>query len=167
MMKQILKAMFVGCEASLVMLVLVLQAIQHGWAPFNLPPSAAFLARLGRDQVPYPLVLHFGYGAFWSVFLVLLFRERTSFIKGLGLGLALWLLLMIVYAPLLDWGLFGRLTPAGLSPQAPLYHVPGTAFVLTTLAAHLVYGGLVGWLNPLWVEFQPSSRPLETRSAEL
>jgi hypothetical protein len=76
-------------------------------------------------------------------------------------------MMMLVYAPLLDWGLFGRGVPAGLSPQDPLCHAPGTAFVLTTLAAHLVYGCVVGWLNPLWVKFRPSSWPLETRSAEL
>jgi hypothetical protein len=167
MITRLLKAMFVGCTGSLVMLVLVLLAIQNGIAPFNLPPAAAFLARLGVDQTPFPLLLHFGYGAFWSVFFILLFRERTSVAKGLGLGVALWLLMMLVYCPLLGWGVFGSGSTTGLSPQDPLYHVSGWAFLLSTLIAHLVYGGIVGWFDPRWLGFGPRRRSLETRSAEL
>lgn len=167
MITQLLKAMFVGCAGSLVMLVFVLLAIQYGLLPFNVPPSAAFLARVGLDRVPFPLLLHFGYGAFWSVFLVALFRERTSFRKGLGLGLGLWLLMMLVYCPMLGWGLFGLGSASGLSSLSPLYHASGGGFIAWTLVAHLVYGGIVGWLNPLWVRFGGSTRSLKPRSAEM
>lgn len=168
MIERLLKAMFVGCTASLVMLVLVLLAIQSGLAPFNLTPAAAFLERLGADQTPYPLLLHFGYGAFWSVFFILLFRERTTIAKGLGLGVALWLLMMLVVSPLLGWGVFGAASAAaaGLSPQAPLYHAAGLGFLFWTLVAHLIYGAIVGWFDPQWVGFGPRRRGFSTRSVE-
>jgi len=165
MIQRLLKAMFVGCTASLVMLVLVLLAIQNGIAPFNLPPAAAFLAKLQVDRAPYPLLLHFGYGAFWSVFFILLFRETTSVAKGLGLGVALWLLMMLVVSPLLGWGLFGMASTSGLSPQAPLYHAAGIGFIVSTLVAHLVYGGIVGWFDPQWLGYPPRHRGLHPHSA--
>jgi len=53
-----------------------------GTAPFNLPPSAAFLGQFGLNMGPLPLLVHFGYGATWSLVLVGLYGLTPTFGGG-------------------------------------------------------------------------------------
>ena len=58
-----IKALLVGAFASLVMYVIIVAGIASGLAPFNLPPSAAFLEYFGLNIGPLALLAHFTYGA--------------------------------------------------------------------------------------------------------
>lgn len=141
-----------GLLGSLVMFVITMFAIHGaGMAPFNVTPSAAFFAKLGLPMKPLALIAHFGYGAFWSVVLVAIFKNSVSLGKGISLALVLWLIMMVVYSPIIGWGLFGL---SGSSPSvasdAPLYLQAGPKYLVATLVLHLVYGSIIGGLNAKW-----------------
>jgi hypothetical protein len=147
-----LKSALVGALASLVMFIIIAFSIKSGVAPFNVPPSAAFLEKLGINVGPVALLVHFGYGAFWSMVLVGIFSERTDLVRGICLALILWLVMMIAYSPMIGWGLFGfGSAGASLPPDNPLYLAPGPKYLIATLFLHLIYGAIIGWLNPLWL----------------
>lgn len=155
-----IKAAVVGALGSLIMFVLIMFGI-HGAeiAPFNLPPSAAFLEMLEINVGPLPLLVHFGYGATWSLVLVALYGRETTVNRGLGLAVGLWLLMMVVYSPLIGWGVFG-FGGAGhqLSPSDPLYLGSPVKYVVATLVLHLIYGSIIGWLNPTWIAFESTEQ---------
>ena len=148
-----IKAATVGALGSLVMFLLMMVGIHGtGIAPFNLPPSAAFLEVLGLNVGPLPLLTHFGYGATGSIVLIALYQKETSLRAGLTLAGALWLIMMVVYSPLIGWGFFGFGGPAhALDPEAPLHLGSPIKYITATLLLHLIYGAILGTLNPRWV----------------
>lgn len=147
------KAGAVGALGSLIILVVMFVGIEvSGFAPFNMPPSAAFLKALGIPTEPLAVIAHFVYGIAWAVILYALFEARTNILRGLGVAVIVqWVLLMqLVYSPIIGWGVFGA-TAGSLSPEAPLALTSQTKYIVLTLVLHVVYGGLNGWLIPLWV----------------
>lgn len=121
-------------------------------APFNVPPSAAFLYNLGVESIVYALILHFSYGTFWSFVLVYTFEDDVTISKALILSMILWFFMMIVYSPLIGWGIFGFGYADNLSPDHPLFLEKGMMYAVMTLAVHLVYGWILGFLNSRWIE---------------
>jgi len=147
-----IKAAGIGLLGSLIMFLLMMLGIHGaGIAPFNTPPSAAFLMKLGLPAQPLGLIVHFGYGAFWSVLLVSLFENDLSIKKGLGIALAAWLIMMIIYSPIIGWGLFGFGDAHVLSATDPLYLEAGPKYLISTLILHLVFGAIIGWGDSRWV----------------
>jgi hypothetical protein len=124
-----------------------------GIAPFNLPPSAAFLEQLGLNVGPLPLLAHFGYGATWSMLLVALYGAETNVRRGVYLAVALWLFMMVVYSPITGWGVFG-FGGSGhtLAADHPLYLGAPVKYLVATLILHLIYGSIIGGLNPVWIQ---------------
>ena len=113
-MNQYGKATVSGLTASLAMFIVMFIGIHvTGIAPFNVPPSAAFLETLGLNVGPVPLLVHFGYGAFWSVVLVGIVGSSANLKNGIGLAVGLWLVMMLALSPLIGWGVFGQ------SPSVP------------------------------------------------
>lgn len=147
-----IRAALVGALGSLVMFVVLFVGIHiTGVAPFNQPPSAAFLEVLGLNVGPLPILAHFGYGATWSVMLLAWKGGEVRLSHGILLAAGLWLFMMIVYSPIIGWGVFG-FGGAGhsLATDHPLYlgH-PGT-YVVLTAALHLVFGAIIGKGNAAW-----------------
>jgi len=162
------KAALIGALGSLIMFILMMIGIHGtGIAPFNQPPSAAFLQVLGLKVGPLPLVLHFLYGMFWSIILVALFQEKANVVKGIGLALVLWLIMMVVYSPILGWGFFG-IGGSGhqLDVSDPLYIGSGVKYIVATLVLHLIYGGIIGWLNPVWIHFESREQQPQQQGEE-
>lgn len=158
-MFQYLKAASVGIGGSLVMFILMVIGIKvTGIAPFDIPPSAAFLEKLGLHVGPLPLIVHFGYGAFWSMVFYALFQDEMSFYWGIMLALGLWLFMMIVYSPIIGWGFFG-FGGADYAESSKLYLEPGPKYLIATLVLHLIYGSILGFFNPLWIDTsEPATR---------
>jgi len=126
-----------------------------GVAPFNLPPSAAFLERIGMNVGPLPLLVHFGYGAVGSVALVAVWGRDASVRSGLVLASGLWLIMMVVYSPLIGWGVFGF--GSGYEPGSPLHLGSPIKYMGATLVLHAIYGAIIGGLNPAWISFSRRS----------
>lgn len=147
-----IKAGAVGALGSLVIFIVMLLGVNvTGFAPFNMPPSAAFLTALGLPAKPLAIIVHFGYGIVWAMILYALFRERVSVANGVALATVQWLIMMLVYSPIIGWGLFGLSGPAHeLPPDAPLHLGNPVKYLVMTFVLHLVYGALNGWLIPKW-----------------
>lgn len=141
-----------GFLASLGMFLLIyLGTAVTGMAPFNIAPSAAFLYNLGIESDGYALLLHFSYGIFWSFVLVYTFEEDVTIGKALILSLILWVFMMLVYSPLIGWGLFGLGYAHNLPLNHPLYLDGSLPYIIITLLVHLVYGFILGSTNSRWM----------------
>lgn len=141
-----------GFLASLVMFLFIYVGINvTGIAPFNVPPSYAFLYNLGVEESGYALLLHFCYGIFWSYVLVYTFDDDLSIAKAEILAVVLWLFMMFVYSPLIGWGFWGYGYAHNLSPDHPLYLDGTLLYILLTLFLHLVYGWILGYLSSRWL----------------
>lgn len=153
------KAIVAGLVAGLVMFIVLAVGTKTGMAPINVPPSAAFLAATtGIQSPPLAGLLHFAYAALGSVLLVALFGRRTNILKGIGLALVLWLILMVIYSPIIGWGFFGAGGPNHqLPPTSPLYIGPAGMYVLITLVLHAIYGLIVGWMDQVWIDWTERS----------
>lgn len=162
-----IKATVVGALAALVMFIILMFGIHgSGLAPFNQPPSAVFLEKLGIPPQPLALIVHFLYGMFWSIVLVALLGSRTNAWTGMGLGVFLWLILLAIYAPIMGWGFFGVAGPGhDLPADHPLYIGSSLKLIVVGLVIHLIYGGLVGWLDRVWIDL-PKSPAERTQKTE-
>jgi hypothetical protein len=159
-----IKSAAVGLLGSLVMFLLLMLGIHGtGIAPFNLPPSAAFLEQIDLNAGPLPLLVHFGYGATWCLVLVALYGTDTTIWRGILLATGLWLFMMLVYSPLIGWGVFG-VGGSGhtLSPDDPLYLGSPVKYVVGTVLLHLIYGAIIGGLNPIWVHSAQSTHTVSS-----
>lgn len=146
-----LKSILVGLVASLVIYLIMMLGINGtGFAPFNIPPSEAFLQVFDINNGPLPLIVHFGYGTFWSVMLLAAYGDEVNIKKGIVLATILWLFLMIVYSPLIGWGFFGFGDASSLDPSAPLYLEEGPKFLIGSYIIHLIYGAIIGLGNKFW-----------------
>ena len=162
-MNNLLKAAGVGLLASLLMFIVMMVGIHvTGIAPFNMPPSAAFLEVLGLNVGPLPLLAHFGYGATWSVALVALYGTSVDLKKGLALAGGLWLVMMVALSPLIGWGVFGLGAAGELAKDAALYLEPGPKYPVMTLLLHALYGLVIGKLNPLVLTDDPATTSRDT-----
>ena len=122
--KETLKALAIGVLTAVLLSVVMVPAFKSGIAPMPKPPSLAFAQVLLGANVPLPvgLLFHVAYVAFWTLVYVILFRDQLTFLNALWLGLALWVVILVVFFPILGWGFLGlgvspRLIPASLVPH--------------------------------------------------
>ena len=143
-----LRAALTGMLGSLVMYAFLAYIIREGFAPFQLTPSAAFLYRLGLPIHPFGPLLHFLYGAFWSMVLLLIYDRQINIRRGIVLSFFAWLIFMTVTCPIIGWGFFGLATPADL-PGIMQIHSPAR-FIVATAMLHLLFGLVIGGVNMVW-----------------
>lgn len=157
-----IKSAIVGAVASLAMFLLIQLAIETRlsglaglYGVFNVPPSAALLIKLGLPAKPLALIIHFLYGIAGSLILTKLYWSRINVVRGMGLSVVLWLILMLVYSPIIGWGLFGFGASASELPVDHPRHLGAPLkYIYVTLFVHLVYGMIVGWTNRRWLVFK-------------
>ena len=122
--KEALKAFGIGVLTAVLLSAIMVPAFKLGIAPLPKPPSLAFAQLLFGANTPLPvgLLFHVAYVTFWTVVYVSVFRNRLTFLNALWLGLALWVVILVFFFPLLGWGFFGlainlKLIPASLAPH--------------------------------------------------
>ncbi|WP_198586772.1 DUF6789 family protein [Glycomyces xiaoerkulensis] len=125
-----------GALATVAMSVVMLAATATGISPMPKPIPAALVAHaLGELPRPGMVALaagsHLAYGAVAGTALAGLFR-RVNLWTGAAYGAALWVLMGLVWLPVLGWG------PFGTSVAAPI--------AVATLVLHLIYGIVLGGL---------------------
>jgi hypothetical protein len=160
-MKKTIKALIAGALGALLMVVLMKVAIARGVAPFEIPPSAAFLKTLGVSPQPWALLLHFGYGMFWSAVLVALRPGGVRWQHGLLLAGGLWLFMMLVLSPVIGWGVFGF----GADASGPLALGSPVRYAVATAVLHAIYGGTVGVVDAKWIRWDQPGHGYEASAA--
>jgi len=126
-----------GGVATIAMSALMILGLVTGMSPMPKPIPAAIVGKLTGGGLPRPALmaiaalLHLGYGAFWGGVFAAATR-RVTVLRGLALGVGLWLIMQVIVLPFLGWGVFG------------VSRTPKIAVV--TLILHLVYGATFGAL---------------------
>ena len=132
-----------GLAAGFVMFVpMMILTKGLGVAPFQMPPSAALLFSFDLPPIPGGPILHFLYGIFWAVLFFAYFKQPYQLKQALGLSLLMWILMQVVMAPVIGWGLFG--TGASHLDGTPLALGPTPKYLLVTVVFHLIYGVVLG-----------------------
>lgn len=147
-----IKAILIGGSAAFMMFVIVAPLIVFKTGPFNLSPPAAMLHVFGIDSRPLAWILHFAYGIGWGLVYVQLVGKRSTGLSGFGFGLCMWLVMMLIYSPLIGWGLFGLGDAHMLAPDDPMYLAPGYGYSMLTFLLHAMYGVIIGTVYPLWAK---------------
>jgi hypothetical protein len=143
--KAYIKAIIIGVGASLAVTVLVSTGIALGKAPFNIPPVAAFLKSIGIPAKPFGLILHLIYGSIACVGLIYIFKDKTQLKHGLILACSMWLMMMLVYSPVIGWGIFGFNAPNHeLAQTDSLYIGSPVKYTFITFIVHMIYGFIIG-----------------------
>ncbi len=122
--KDTLKALGIGVLTAVLLSAVMVPAFKFGIAPMPKPPSLAFAQVLLGPNVPLPvgLLFHVAYVTFWALVYVIVFRNHLTFLNALWLGLAPWVVILVVFFPIIGWGFFGlgispKLIPASLVPH--------------------------------------------------
>ncbi|WP_265519063.1 hypothetical protein [Nitratireductor luteus] len=117
------RAVGIGLLVSIVTAAVMLALTAAGLSPFPKPPSLAFAETMLGRALPLPvgLLFHTAYVTFWSVIFVRYFPRRDLW-TALGLAGVLWLVILVVFFPVVGWGFAGvsvspRLIPASFVPH--------------------------------------------------
>ena len=129
-----LRAVGIGVVVSIITAAVMLALILSGVSPFPKPPSLAFSETVLARPLPLPvgLLFHTVYVTFWSVVYVRYFPRRHIW-TALGLAAFLWIVILVVFFPIVGWGL------AGLSI--------GPKLIVASFVPHLLFGLLLWGLQ--------------------
>ena len=118
------RAVLIGIGVSVLTAAFAMVLAAKGISPFPKPPSLAFAETiLGRDvPLPVGLLFHLAYVTFWCV-MFLRFSPSRSFVAALALGAALWVVVLVVFFPLIGWGLAGSAIGSKLIPASAMPHI--------------------------------------------
>lgn len=103
------KAVGVGIGTAVLLSAIMVPALRFGISPLPKPLGLAFAETVIGRPLPLPvgLLFHVVYVTAWSVAFIALLRDRMSFLNALGLGLGLWILVLLVFFPVVGWGFLG------------------------------------------------------------
>lgn len=127
------KAFGVGVANGILLSIIMVSALKSGISPFPKPVGLAFAETvLGRPlPLPVGLVFHLAYVVFWSMAFIALLRDSLTLRNALLLAVILWVVVLVVFFPLIGWGFLGL----GISPKLIV-----ASFVLHLLFGLFLYG---------------------------
>lgn len=134
--KDFAKALGVGIATAAILSLVMVSAMRAGISPMPKPLGLAFARTLlGEVPMPVGLLFHVVYVTFWSLVFIIAFKRRT-FLNALWVGLGLWLLVLVVFFPIVGWGFFGL--------------AEGPELIIASLVPHLLFA-VVLWALTRWV----------------
>lgn len=121
------RALGVGVINAVLLSAVMVPVNLAGVSPMPEPPSLAFAETLLGMSLPLPvgLLFHVAYVTLWSVLFVAVAYPNLAFGRALALGLALWLVALVIFFPVIGWGVLGL----GVSP----------ALIVASLVPHLLF----------------------------
>lgn len=124
-LKEFGKAAGVGVLTAVLLSAIMVTALKTGVSPMPKPLALAFVDTVLRAEVPLPagLLFHVAWVTAWSAIYVVLFRDRLSLARALGLALALWVVVLAVFYPFVGWGFLGLSVSPKLIVAALVSHV--------------------------------------------
>lgn len=115
------RGVLLGLATGLLLSLIMVPAFLAGLPPMPQPPGLAFAEWvLGAPQpMPVGLAFHLAYVTLWAVVWVALDYPRLRLATAAALAAFLWIVALVVFFPLVGWGLLGL----GVSPRL----IPGAA----------------------------------------
>ena len=116
-----MRAIGIGIGVAILTAVIMVTALKSGLSPLPKPLGLAFAETvLGRPlPLPVGLLFHTAWVTAFSVIYVALFRDALTFLRALGLAMALWALVLVFFFPVVGWGLLGlSVTPKLIGASA-------------------------------------------------
>lgn len=124
------KAIGIGIAAAVLLSIIAVTGMRTGISPMPQPLGLAFAQTLlGPVPLPVGLLFHVVYVTFWTVVYVVLFRDSLTFLNALGLALVLWILVLVIFFPVVGWGFLGLNEGAQLIVASLVPHVLFALFI--------------------------------------
>lgn len=122
------KAAGTGIANGLLLSAVMVPLNLAGISPFPKPVGLAFAETLLGGPLPLPLGLafHLVWVTFWSMAFVAVWRDRLTLGRALILAAVLWVGALVVFFPVIGWGVLGL----GIGPQ----------LMLAAAVPHLLFG---------------------------
>ena len=119
------KAIGVGIGVSLLTAAFMVAMMKAGASPLPNSLGLAFAETILRRTLPLPvgLLFHTIWVTTFSVLYIVAFRDALTFMRALGLGVALWLFVLIFFFPVVGWGFFGSAVGPKLIVGAAIPHL--------------------------------------------
>lgn len=104
-----LRGIAAGLLTGILAAVVMIALMKNGLSPMPAPLGLAFVNTLFHRHMPLPLgiLFHLAYVTFWGTVFVLFAHQRTSALRVAVLSGALYLFALLVFVPLVGWGIFG------------------------------------------------------------
>jgi len=119
------KSIGVGIGVSALTAAFMLAAAKLGVSPLPKALGLAFAETALARPLPLPigLLFHTAWTTAFSVLYVVLFRDALTFMRALWLAIALWLLVLVFFFPVVGWGFFGLTVSPKLIVGAAIPHI--------------------------------------------
>ncbi len=103
------RAVGIGIGVSILTAAIMAAALKTGISPLPKPLALAFAEAVLGGSLPLPvgLLFHTIWVTAFSVMYVGLFRDALTSGRALGLGVALWIAVLVFFFPVAGWGFFG------------------------------------------------------------
>jgi hypothetical protein len=123
--KDLARAVGVGIGVSILTAAIMVAALKTGISPLPKPLGLAFAETvLGRPlPLPVGLLFHTAWVTTFSVIYVGLFRIALTFARALGLAIALWIVVLVFFFPIVGWGIFGLAVTPKLIVASAIPHL--------------------------------------------
>lgn len=127
------KTLVIGLAAAAVTAMIMQGLARAGISPMPKPLGLAFAQRLlGDVPLPVGLLFHTVWTMTFVALYVVMFGDRLSFGRAVALAVGLWVLVLVVFFPVVGWGFFGLAVTPKLIVAAGGVHL---------LFAVLLWGG--------------------------
>jgi hypothetical protein len=102
-------AIGVGLGVSILTAAFMVATMKAGVSPLPKSLGLAFAETVLDRSLPLPigLLFHIVWVTAFSVLFVGLFRDALTFLRALWVAIALWIFVLLVFFPVVGWGLFG------------------------------------------------------------
>lgn len=119
------KAIGVGIATAVLLSIVMVAGLKTGISPLPKPLGLAFAETVLGTKLPLPvgLLFHVAWVTFFSVLYVWLYRYEMTFKHALILAVGLWLLVLVVFFPVVGWGFFGLAVSPLLIPGSAAPHL--------------------------------------------
>ena len=125
------KAIAVGIGVSILTAAFMFAGLKAGISPLPKSLGLAFAETILEKELPLPvgLLFHTVWVTAFSVLYVVLFRDRLTFMSSLLLAIALWVLVLVFFFPVVGWGFLGLAIGPKLIAGAAVPHLLFAVFL--------------------------------------
>lgn len=125
------KAVGIGIAVSILTAAFMVATIKAGISPLPKSLGLAFAETLFGRSLPLPvgLLFHTAWTTTFCVLYVVMFRDALTFARALGLGIALWVFVLVFFFPVVGWGFFGLAFGPKLIVGAAIPHLLFAVFL--------------------------------------